>query len=307
MACIPANIMDNTSTIHQMHIEGHTLAALLLNPGASGPPLVLLHGITGSINFWITEPPPFLLEQGPCYALSLPGHYPAAFPAGFRAESLTAEMIARVLAAAICELLGKQPVTLVGHSTGGFAALAIAAHTPDIAQRVLSIAGFARGQWTGVLGLYQYLVRSGSIGQGLFKAVYKSASASRAVFRLGWYMYVADRRAIDAYPHLDQALDNTYPDVKRLDLDAMVCYFSRMPGIDIGPALPRITAPTLVVAGERDPIVPPAQARLVAQKVPSAELALIEGAGHMPFLEQPGEYDRVVSSWLRKTACSSST
>ncbi|MBN1888498.1 MAG: alpha/beta hydrolase [Thermoflexales bacterium] len=290
-----------------MQIEGHTLAALPLNPGAAGQPLVLLHGITGSINFWITAPPPYLLEQGPCYALSLPGHSPAAFPAGFRAESLTAEMIARVLAAAIRELVGSQPVTLIGHSSGGFAALSIAAHTPEIAQRVLSIAGFAHGQWTGALGLYQRLVRSGSLGQGLFKAIYKSAGASRTMFRLGWTMYVADRRAMDAYPYLDQALNNTHPDVKRLDLDAMIHYFSRMPEIDISNLLPRITAPTLAVAGERDPIVPPAQARLVAHEVPNAELALIEGAGHMPFLERPAEYERVVSSWLRKTACNAST
>ncbi len=287
-----------------MHIEGHTLVALPLNPGATGLPIILIHGITGSVNFWITEPSPLLLEQGPCYALSLPGHYPAAFPAGFRAELLTAEMIARVLTAAIRELAGDQPVTLIGHSTGGFAALAIAAHTPEIARRVVSIAGFARGQWTGALGLYQRLVRSGSIGKGLFKAIYKSAGASRAVFRLGWYMYVADRRAIGAYPHLDQALDNTYPDVKRLDLGAMIQYFSRMPEIDISHLLPRITAPTLAVAGERDPIVPPAQARLIAHKVPNAELTLMAGAGHMPFLEQPSEYDQVASSWLRKTACS---
>lgn len=291
-------------TLRFMQIEDHTLAALPLNPGAAGQPVILLHGITGSVNFWITEPSPLLLEQGPCYALSLPGHYPAAFPAGFRAESLTAEMIARVLTAAIRELAGERPVTLIGHSTGGFAALAIAAFTPEIAYRILCIDGFAHGQWAGALGLYQRLARSGTVGKSVFKAIYKSAGASRTMFRLGWTMYVANRRTLDTYPHLDQALSNTYPDVKRLDLDAMIHYFGRMPDIDISDVLPRITAPTLVVAGERDPIVPPAQARLIAHKVPHAELALIGGAGHLPFMERPVEYDQVVSSWLRKTACS---
>lgn len=71
------------SGVQHIQVEGHTLAALPLNPGASGEPIFLIHGISSSVYFWLSEPSPLLLEQGPCYSLSLPGHYPAAFPAGF--------------------------------------------------------------------------------------------------------------------------------------------------------------------------------------------------------------------------------
>ena len=130
----------------EFNVEGQRLAALPINPGASGEPVILLHGITASVYTWQVNPWPVILEQGPCYALSLPGHYPAQFPPGFRREQLTAEMMARVLTATIRQLAGDRPVTLIGHSTGGFAALDIAAHTPEIAARVVSIAGFARGR-----------------------------------------------------------------------------------------------------------------------------------------------------------------
>jgi pimeloyl-ACP methyl ester carboxylesterase len=65
--------------------------------------------------------------------------------------------------------------------------------------------------------------------------------------------------------------------------------------------LPRITAPTLVVAGNCDPIVPPEQSRLIASRVPNAELVLIRGAGHIPFMERANEYQRALGDWMRRT------
>ncbi|RPH59837.1 MAG: alpha/beta fold hydrolase, partial [Chloroflexi bacterium] len=54
-----------------------------------------------------------------------------------------------------------------------------------------------------------------------------------------------------------------------------------MPGIDIRDWLPQIKAPTLVIAGDRDPSVPPAQARVIQQGVPKAELVMPKGGGHV--------------------------
>jgi pimeloyl-ACP methyl ester carboxylesterase len=292
--------MEMTMTIHTLHVKGHTLAALAINPETAGQPVFLIHGITDSIYSW-ADPPPYLREAGPCYSLSLPGHYPAMFPAGFSHESLTAEMMARVLAAAIRELVGSQPVTLIGHSTGGFAALAIAAYTPPLARRVVSVAGFAHGQWTGALGVNQKLARSGALGQAMFKLIYKTGCLSPNVLLAFMRIYLADAQAFYAYPSVPALLKAAYPVLQQLDLDAMIHYFRRMPDIDISAMLPHIIAPTLVISGDHDPIVPPAQARLIAQKVPQAELALIPGAGHLVFAERAQAYNQILSDWLRRT------
>jgi hypothetical protein len=66
-------------TTHEMQIEGHKLVALSFNPNTHGPPIVLLHGITTSVHLWTPDQTSLFVERGPCYALSLPGHYPAAF------------------------------------------------------------------------------------------------------------------------------------------------------------------------------------------------------------------------------------
>jgi len=285
----------------EFNIEGHTLVALPINPGASGEPVILLHGITGSVYAWRVNPWPVILEQGPCYALSLPGHYPAQFPPGFRRGQLTAEMMARILTAAIRQLAGDRPVTLIGHSTGGFAVLDVAAHTPEIASRVVSIAGFARGRWIGSLGLYQRIVRLGPPGLGCFKLMYKLIGLHRALFQWAMRFYVADAAAFYAHPDLEEALARTCAPFRQLDLGAMAHYFRVMPQTDIGDLLPRISAPTLVITGDRDPIVPPEQSRLIADRVPNAELAIIRGAGHMPFMERADDYQHALGDWLRRT------
>jgi pimeloyl-ACP methyl ester carboxylesterase len=287
--------------LYEFNIEGHTLAALPINPGASGEPVILLHGITSSVYTWLVDPWPVLLEQGPCYALSLPGHYPARFPPGFRREQLTAEMMARILIAAIRQLAGDRPVTLIGHSTGGFAALDIAAHTPEIASRVVSIAGFARGRWIGNLGLAQRAVRLGPPGLAYFKLLYKLLGMHRALYRWAMRFYVADAAAFYAYPDLQEAVERTFLPFRQLDLDAMAHYFYTMPQTDISDLLPRITVATLVIAGDRDPIVPPEQSRLIADRVSNAELALMPGAGHMPFVERADDYQQALGDWLRRT------
>ncbi|MBN2005399.1 MAG: alpha/beta hydrolase [Anaerolineae bacterium] len=291
--------LSMTSEPIVLHIDGHQLAALCLNPDEAGEPVILLHGITSSIYAWPLQPP-CVLVQGPCYSLSLPGHFPATFPADLPPEALTAEMIARLLSTAIRELVGDRPVTLIGHSTGGFAALAAAAYAPALARRVVSVSGFAQGHWTGALGLYQKLVRSGAPGRTVYKAIYKLAGLSPALLQAAMRIYVADARAFYAYPDLPDMMRNAYPAFKQLDLEAMIYYFGRMPEIDISDWLPRITATTLALTGDRDPIVPPTQAQQIAGLVKGAELAVIAGAGHLPFAERASEYNSVLSRWLAR-------
>jgi pimeloyl-ACP methyl ester carboxylesterase len=80
----------------------------------------------------------------------------------------------------------------------------------------------------------------------------------------------------------------------------MVQYFAVMPDIDIGPWLSHITAPTLVLTGDSDPIVPPAQSHLIAGKVPRVDLAVMRGVGHVPMFEDHNEYQQVVGEWLQR-------
>jgi poly(3-hydroxyalkanoate) depolymerase len=64
------------------------------------------------------------------------------------------------------------------------------------------------------------------------------------------------------------------------------------------PWLGRITTPTLVLAGDRDPIAPPRNARLLARRIPNAQLELVHGAGHLLLYDQARHCAAVIADFL---------
>jgi pimeloyl-ACP methyl ester carboxylesterase len=64
--------------------------------------------------------------------------------------------------------------------------------------------------------------------------------------------------------------------------------------------LPKIAGiPTLLVWGSRDRVVDLRSVEIMTQRLPSARLAVIEGAGHLPYEENPEEFNRIMSEFLR--------
>jgi 3-oxoadipate enol-lactonase len=61
-----------------------------------------------------------------------------------------------------------------------------------------------------------------------------------------------------------------------------------------------IQAPTLVMHGELDAIAPLANARLLAERIPNAELAIVPGTGHAYALERPEESLALMLGWLEQ-------
>ena len=59
-----------------------------------------------------------------------------------------------------------------------------------------------------------------------------------------------------------------------------------------------LQAPTLVLHGSRDRMVSVANARLLAQRIPRARLAVVDGAGHLPLLEQPLPVRALILDWM---------
>jgi pimeloyl-ACP methyl ester carboxylesterase len=66
--------------------------------------------------------------------------------------------------------------------------------------------------------------------------------------------------------------------------------------------LGQIQAPTLVLHGGQDTFAPLQNARLLAERIPDAQLAVIPGTGHACVLEQPEISFRVMSEWLEGRA-----
>ena len=60
-----------------------------------------------------------------------------------------------------------------------------------------------------------------------------------------------------------------------------------------------IKAPTLVITGDADSVVPPQNSRNLATQIPGAKLVVIKGGSHLFFIEQADEFNSAVSDFVR--------
>jgi pimeloyl-ACP methyl ester carboxylesterase len=88
------------------------------------------------------------------------------------------------------------------------------------------------------------------------------------------------------------------PEAMKTGLPALARAAHAMVRTDMGPALAKIRARTLVVWGEHDPCVPLSLGYRLASMLPGKSLAVIKGAGHVPMWEQAAAFNQVVTSFL---------
>jgi 3-oxoadipate enol-lactonase len=62
--------------------------------------------------------------------------------------------------------------------------------------------------------------------------------------------------------------------------------------------LAKISSPTLVITGSEDELIPPANAKVMAQRIPVAQMISIDGGGHQFLIEQPEAFNEAVISFL---------
>jgi pimeloyl-ACP methyl ester carboxylesterase len=68
---------------------------------------------------------------------------------------------------------------------------------------------------------------------------------------------------------------------------------------DSTPLLGSISVPTLVVAGAEDAIIKADDARALARAIPGAAFEVIDEAGHLPSLERPDAFNRMLAEFLQ--------
>src|SRR5262249_19787688 len=67
---------------------------------------------------------------------------------------------------------------------------------------------------------------------------------------------------------------------------------------DYSPLLSDIAVPTLIIVGSDDEFTPVRDAEFMRQRIPNSRMVVIGGVGHMPNLERPDEFNRIVAEFL---------
>jgi pimeloyl-ACP methyl ester carboxylesterase len=189
-----------------------------------------------------------------------------------------------------CDLLGLARVAFVGMSQGARAAVAFA-QTHPAAVSCLVLDGppdFAiDGKSDVPLAHYRDLVRT----QGL------------DAFRHEWLRHPLTR--LQTTDHAARAmLKATLARYRGLDLLEGPADRAAMPQL---PRLDSLQVPVLILYGEHESPGRAAAARALATRLPNARHVVIEGAGHMPNLDNPGSYNAQVRAFLAGHAAASLT
>ncbi len=237
-----------------------------------------------------------MAQYGRCVTLDLPGHYPAQVPPDY--AELSQEMLFDLELRAIREIANGQPVTLIGHSTGGMVALALAAMQPDLVQRVVAISPVVWGPLSGFLGLYQrqmWLLG----GYAFYWLNYRATQRSLPYIKWGiGQFYSGDPAAYRRNPIAHAAIEHWHQDYQHSSIRNFAILLKLLERCDIRPLLSNIHCPLLIVAGQRDPVVPIRQAHWLHQQVTGSELLEVAEAGHLPHWEAAERVDAAIRAWM---------
>jgi pimeloyl-ACP methyl ester carboxylesterase len=255
----------------------------------SGPVLLLIHGMGGTFENWqaVIEP---LARQHTVVAPDLPGHGGSAPGAGDYSIGALAAGLRDLLFA-----LGHERATLVGHSLGGGIAMQLSYQFPEITERLVLVS-------SGGLGpeVSRVLRAAALPGADLFIAA-TAALGSTVGGALAHGLSVVGFR-----PKTDVAeIARGYASLA--DRDRRAAFLATLRGV-IDTHGQRIQAgdrhyldegmPTLIIWGERDPIIPVHHGQSAHEAIAGSQLEIFDGVGHLPQLEAPGRFIAVLERFI---------
>lgn len=255
-----------------LHLPGGDLQVVDNGP-RSGPPIVLIHCFTCSIDWW-DGMMPLLDRDHRVVAVDLLGHGGSEKPRSGYTIPNQADVVAQAL-----RRLGVRNAEVVGHSLGGSVAVALAQQSPGLVERVMII-DTPPTHKEADLGFVAQLGFTPVIGEALWQV--------KPDFAIRKGLEVAFAPGFDVP-------DAFVKDVGRMTYSS---YHDSPDGSDsytkeepLDQRMKETGKPLLVIMGAQEQIVEDPAARLAEYRrtVPHAETKLIAGAGHSPNVEKPAE------------------
>jgi pimeloyl-ACP methyl ester carboxylesterase len=280
-----------------LDVDGFRVHAVDWGDGDVG--LLLVHGLGGHTISW--EPvAPELSERlhATVTAVDLPGFGLTRVPAGRRATLGTHGHLLRAL------LERSGPAVVVGNSMGGALGIGLAARHPDLVRALVLVdaalprAAANPAQWRVMARLAPTLFPQ--LGSFVLAARRRMLGPERLVDEtLAWTLCQPERLDPALRRRLVElvTIRQSFPEAPTAYADsarALFWYLTRTMPADEA----RVRAPTLVVHGDRDQLVPLAAARALVARRPDFTLEIIDNCGHAPQLEVPDQFLDATTPWL---------
>jgi 3-oxoadipate enol-lactonase len=246
----------------------------------SGPPLLLIPGLGASRLSWWKQIEPLSRRHR---VISIDNR-----DAGDSAHAVEPYTIAELAedAAQVIEALDLGPTNIVGWSMGTFIAQELTIRHPALVAQLILVAGSAGGpsQARPTPEIAAMLRRN------------EAESVESRVRRT--YPLLAAPDYMQQHPE-DLDLIVWSQSAKPM---SFVCYQRQLGAVmswhGIGPKLPTVTARTLVIHGDVDPLVPYPNGQYIASQIPGAMLSTYADVGHLPPIEAAERFNREVEEFL---------
>jgi pimeloyl-ACP methyl ester carboxylesterase len=276
---------------HDVYLGGIGLRASVLEAGA-GEPVLVVHG--GGATALVMEP---LLTglQGRFRLLApdRPGCGATDF-VDYHDVPLRAHAVAFL--EGLLDHFKIARVDLLANSVGGYFSLALALDRPERVRRLVLV-----GAPTGLDRQVPLLIRL--MGVPVLDRLLEATVArpGPALERRLFGMLVGDPSKItDDFVQVAyaQAIIPGAQRSWRSVLEEYTTIFGLNPRHDLRPELPRVTAPTLFLWGDRDYFAPPSSGERACAEMPDARIIVLPGAGHLCWIDRPDECAKAIIEFL---------
>lgn len=244
-----------------------------LRTDGHGDPLLFLHG-AGGLRGWDA----FLVDLAKQFTVYAPAH--PGFETSTGIDHIDDVLDLVVYYNDFLEALGAESVHLVGHSMGGMIAAELAALSPHRVRKL--VLANAVGLWLDEHPVADFFAMT---PEQLAVALWHDPNAAVA-------------KAMMAVPQDEQAQLEAFL-LRSQHLATAGKFLWPIPDRGLKKRLHRIKAPTLVLWGQSDGLVPPIYAQEFQQRIAGAKVSTMARCGHMPMYEDPEGFVKTVATFLQ--------
>lgn len=255
--------------------------------GSQGPAVLLIHGLGGFVEYW-GETIRALSSEYRVYAIDLVGFG--------RSDKPNVSYSAKYLAEFVCKFMdavGLETVTLIGNSTGGAVVLQFVLLFPHRVEKLILEDSAGLGHEASLLLRTLTLPIIGDL----------FVQPSKLGIRIFLHDVIDNPKLItDDYVNLCYKMFSL-PGTQKPYL-AMLRSMGNIFGAKsefvtpIQKNLGQITNPTLIIWGKQDRQLPIKHAYIAKDRIPQAQLQIIDHCGHIPHYEQPEQFNKKVLDFL---------
>lgn len=271
-------------------VHGHRRAYLR---GGRGPALLLIHGIGDSSRTWLPVLPA-LAQHFTVIAPDLLGHGDSDKPRADYSIGGFANGMRDLLA-----LLAIEQATVVGHSLGGGVALQFAYQYPQMCARLVLVSSGGLGAEVTPLLRAAAMPGAGfaisaAANTPLRLPVLAAARVAALLGRLDRHDAHELARVCDGLR--DASTRSAFLRTLRSVIDVRGQSVSSRDRLYLAAGVPM-----LLVWGSRDPVLPVAHAKALAQEIPACTVEVIRGAGHLPHHADPARVAAAIQNFVQST------